>query len=389
MSDTVAMNRFRLAVPDGTLDDLHNRLRRTRWPQTYRSKPWAEGTEEGYLRDLCAYWANGYDWRAREAEINRLPQFVTKLGGRDLHFVHVKSPHPGAAPLLITHGWPGSFLEMRDLVPLLTDPADPQDAFNVVVPSIPGYGLSEAPAAPGTSPEAIGSIFVSMMERLGYSRFFAQGGDFGATISCWIARRHADRLTGLHLNLLPGTLRPSRDDIDRQPLTTAEQRFVAASAQFAEDGSGYMHMHRTRPQTLAYGLTDSPVALASWIIEKFFAWSDCNGNLEQVIPRNLLLDNLTLYWVTNTIASSLRLYREHALAPLLLNQGEKITTPTGYAVFPREISLPPREMLQRSFSDLRRYTEMPRGGHFAAMEQPNALAAEIKAFFRPLRAALL
>jgi pimeloyl-ACP methyl ester carboxylesterase len=379
---------YRLAVPDEAIADLRDRLNRTRWPDGYVDHDWDFGTDQTYLQTLCAYWAKGYDWRAREAKLNAWPHFIAPIDGHEIHFIHVRSKATKAQPLLITHGWPGSFVEMLKIIPMLTEPerfgGDAADAFDVVVPSLPGFGLSSRPLQAGTNPRVIASLFARLMQRLGYDRFCAQGGDFGASVTVWLARDHADKLTGFHLNMMPSALRPSPEALVAKPPSEAEKKLLADGADFAEREGGYAHIQRTKPQTLGYGLNDSPAGLAAWIIEKFRSWSDCGGDVESVFSRDELLDNISLYWFTQTITSSVRLYRESARVPLRIEAGERITPPFGFARFPKELIRPPREWPERFFN-LVHWTDMPRGGHFAAMEQPELLAADVRKFLRPLR----
>jgi pimeloyl-ACP methyl ester carboxylesterase len=379
---------YRIKVADDAIADLRERLKRTRWPDDYVDRDWDLGTDQAYLKQLCAYWRDGYDWRQREAALNQWPHFVTRIDDLDIHFLHAKSSAPSARPLLITHGWPGSFVEMLKIIPMLTDPqrfgGDAADAFNVVVPSLPGFGLSGRPAKAGVNPPVIADIFVKLLQRLGYDKFGAQGGDFGASITLWLARNHPDKVSGLHLNMIPGSLRPSREALAAKPPSEAERQLLAAGADFLEREGGYSHIQRTKPQTLGYGLSDSPVGLAAWIVEKFRTWSDCGGEVERVFTRDELLDNISLYWFTGTITSSVRLYRESSRVPLQMKTGERVTPPLGFARFPKELVPPPRDWAERFF-DITQWSEMPRGGHFAAMEQPALLADDIRKFFRLLR----
>lgn len=379
---------YRLAVPDQAIADLRERLHRTRWPDDYVDHDWHFGTDQTYLKSLCAYWADGYDWRDREAKLNAWPHQIARIDGHEIHFIHAKSAAPKAQPLLITHGWPGSFVEMVKIIPMLTEPqrfgGDVADAFDVVVPSLPGFGLSGRPLRAGTNPRVIADLFAKLMQRLGYDRFGAQGGDFGASVTVWLARDHADKLTGFHLNMMPSSLRPSPEALAAKPPSEAEKMLLAEGADFVEREGGYSHIQRTKPQTLGYGLNDSPAGLAAWIVEKFRTWSDCGGDVESVFTRDELLDNISLYWFTQTITSSVRLYRESARVPLRIEAGERITPPLGFARFPKELVRPPREWPERFFN-LVQWTDMPRGGHFAAMEQPELLAADVRKFFRALR----
>ncbi len=368
---------FEVAVAQPALDDLRGRLARTRWPAWPGSEPWAEGTDPGYLHDLVRYWADGYDWRRAEARLNRFRQYRAEIDGLRVHFIHERGRSPRPLPLIITHGWPGGLFEMLDLIPRLTD------AFDVVVPSLPGYGFSDPPSTPGTHPRAIGRLWFRLMtEGLGYSSFGAQGGDWGATVATWMAIDAPDRVLGIHLNYLPGSFRPWLDD--GPPLSAAERSFRDAAETWAEAEGAYAHLQRTKPLTAAYALHDSPAGLAAWIVEKLRSWSDCGGDLGRRLDRDQVLDMVTLYWVTGTIGSSMRLYLEASRHPLRLSRGQRIAVPTGMALFPAETPAnPPREWVERGY-DVRRWERMPRGGHFAAWEEPGLLANEIRAFFRDL-----
>ncbi|HUM13754.1 MAG TPA: epoxide hydrolase [Myxococcaceae bacterium] len=377
---------FRANVPDVVLADLRERLAGTRWPEPVAGVGWSEGVDQDWLRRVVTYWESRFDWRVQEARLNGLPQFLVPVDGTRIHCIHMKGRGPRPLPLVITHGWPGSVFEMLQLVPLLADPAahggSPQDAFDVVVPSIPGYGFSDRPTSPGMSNAAVADLWIGLMERLGYPRFAAQGGDWGAGISTWAARNAPDRVLALHLNYIPGSFRPWVED--EATLSAEERGFLADKAAWSEEEGAYGHMQATRPGTLGFALTDSPVGLAAWILEKVRTWSDCDGDVESRFSLDELLANVTLYWVTNTAASSLRLYRESKLTPLQLGPGERIRVPMGFARFPLEAPSPPRRWVERGY-EVRRWTEMPRGGHFAAWEEPELLAQDIREFFRPLR----
>jgi microsomal epoxide hydrolase len=380
---------FTLQVPDAAIADLRERLARTRWPDQAPGAPWAYGTDVAYLRELALYWRERFDWRAEEAKLNGLPQFKVPLAGIDLHFLHVPGRGPDPCPLLLMHGWPGSVFEFLELIPLLTDPAsfggDPADAFSVVAPSLPGFGLSFAPGQPRFGVEAMADCLAALMtDVLGYRRFAAQGGDWGSFIASRLAHAFADRLIGIHLNLMP---------IRREPQMVAdptpeEQRYLEELKEFLKEETGYQWIQGTRPQTLAFALTDSPAGLAAWIVEKFRAWSDCGGDLESVINRDRLLANVSLYWFTGAIGSSFWPYYARLHDGWPIPDGATIDVPTGYAAFPHEILRPPRSLAARTYTDIRRWSPMPKGGHFAALEQPAALAEEIRAFFRPLRATI-
>ncbi|WP_425146790.1 epoxide hydrolase family protein [Deinococcus sp.] len=376
---------FVIAIPEEQLAALKVRLRETRWPAPFAGG-WDYGTDLAFVQNLSEFWEQTFDWRAREAQLNRLPQYRAMIGGLGIHFIHQPGTGPVPLPLLLTHGWPGSFVEMERLVPLLADPGsyggDPADAFDVVVPSLPGFGFSDAPRGPGVNSRQIARLWAELMGALGYERFGAQGGDIGAGVSTWLGFDHAARVIGLHLNYIPGSYRPPLGE-GEPPQTAEEAAFLERVAAWNEEEGAYGHLQGTRPQTLAYGLSDSPVGLAAWIAEKFVAWTDSGGDGRGVAPE-ALLTNIALYWFTNTIGSSVRLYRENRLAPMQFGPGERVRPPLSVALFPRELPLPPRSWVERVY-DLRRWTPMPRGGHFAAMEEPELLAADIRAAFRPLR----
>jgi pimeloyl-ACP methyl ester carboxylesterase len=373
---------FRIAISDAALADLRERLARTRWPDQLEDVTWDTGTDLAYLKTLVDYWRDRYDWRAEEARLNRFQQFTAEIDGLWIHFVHERAKNGRGVPLVITHGWPGSFIEMAKIIPLLTDPeghgAAGAPAFDVVVPSLPGYGFSGRPPRTGIAPPQIADLWAKLMAGLGYERFGAQGGDWGAAVTFNLGRRHADRLIGLHFNFMPGSLAPV------SALSAEEKAAIAKVAQWQEDEGAYAHVHRTKPQTLAYALTDSPVGLAAWIVEKFRTWSDCGGDVERAFTREELLTNISIYWFTRTISSSIRLYREARLNPARPAPGETVAVPTAVAHFPKEIWMPPRSYVARVFTDVRRWTEAAVGGHFAAMEQPQLLAQELRAFFAGL-----
>jgi len=383
---TASAQPFRLHIPDASIADLRGRLERTRFPDQAPGDPWAYGTGVGYLKQLVEYWRDGFDWRAQEARLNAFPQFTMSLHGIDVHFLHVDGRGPSPYPLLLSHGWPGSVFEFLELIPRLTDPArfggDPADAFTVVVPSLPGYGLSFKPGQPRFSLEQIADCFADLMGSLGYARFAAQGGDWGAFVTSRLGAVHADKLLGIHLNMLA----VRRDAKLVENPTPEEERYLAELASWLKEETGYQWIQGTRPQTLAFGLADSPAGLAAWIVEKFRAWSDCGGDVESVFEREHLLANISLYWFTGAIGSSFWPYYARMHGPWPVPDGG-VGVPTGYAAFPREILRPPRSVAARVYTDIRRWTTMVRGGHFAAMEQPEALAQEIVEFFRPLRAA--
>lgn len=380
MNETI--RPFRIAVPDEVLEDLAARLRRTRWPESETVDDWSQGVPLAWMREVCEHWAGGYDWRAREAALNRFAQFVTPLDGLDIHFLHVRSPHAGAMPLVITHGWPGSFVEFHKVIEPLTDPTrfggSAEDAFHVVCPSLPGYAFSGKPSGTGWNVDRIARAWAVLMARLGYARYGAQGGDWGSAVTAAVGALDPAHCAGIHVTMAMAQ-RPSADG--GEP-TQAEQRALRGLAHYRQWDSGYSKQQATRPQTLGYGLTDSPAGQAAWILEKFWAWTDCDGHPENVLSRDELLDNVMLYWVTASAASSARLYWE--------SFGKRPThppvdVPTGVAVFPREIVTPVRAWMQDRYRNITRWTEMPKGGHFGAFEQPAAFVDEVRAFFRTLR----
>ena len=362
---------FRLQIPDSTLADLRERLARTRWPDEPPLAPWSTGTSLAYLKDLVSYWSTQFNWRSWEAKLNSFPQYKVRLGGIDLHFIHAPSKKKDAMPLLLSHGWPGSVFEFHKLIPLLTE------HFTVVAPSLPGYGLSFQPGQKRFSVTEIADLFAELMtDVLGYQRFGAQGGDWGAFVSSVLGWKYPERLTGVHLNLLAVRRDP------KEPATTDEEkRYLDELSHFLKEDIGYQWIQGTRPQTLAYGLTDSPVGLAAWIVEKFQAWSDNNGNPEDAISRDEMLANISLYWFTGTIGSSFWPYYARMHGPWPIPPGQTVDVPVAYAAFPREILRPPRSLASRTYTNIVRWTVMPHGGHFAALEQPEVLAKDVISFF--------
>lgn len=374
---------FRIDVPQADLDDLRERLGRTRWTDEIEGAGWDYGTNLGYLRELTDYWRDGFDWRAREEELNRFAQFRAEIDGFGVHFVHERGKGPDPMPILLLHGWPDSFYRMDKIVPMLTDPAhfgdDPADSFDVVVPSLPGFGFSDRPQERGWNTARDVALFEPLMTGvLGYERYASHGGDGGSPISQSLARSHPESVVGIHLTDIGWD---KAMQVDPSTLSEAEQRYLNDLEQSSLEEGGYVMIQGSRPQTLGYGLNDSPVGLAAWILEKFRAWSDCDGDVEKRFTKDELLTNITIYWVTQTINSSIRGYYEgmHSWS----EPGPRLEVPTGLALFPTD-NPPPREMAERFF-DVRRWTQMPRGGHFAAMEEPELLAEDIRAFFRELR----
>ena len=383
---TKQVEAFKLTVPDTDIADLRERLRRTRFPDQAPAPAWAYGTDLAWMRGLIDYWREKFDWRAQEVRLNAFPQYKVHLQDIDLHFLQVEGQGPNPCPLLLSHGWPGSVFEFLELIPRLTNPSqfggDQADSFTVVAPSLPGYGLSFSPGQPRFGVEEIADRFASLMtDVLGHHRFAAQGGDWGSFITSRLAYSYPNRLIGIHLNMMP--LR--RDPKMVADPTSEERKYLEQLSTWLKDETGYQWIQGTRPQTLAFALTDSPAGLAAWIIEKFRAWSDCSGDLESVFTKDELLANIGLYWFTGAIGSSFWPYYARMHRPWPVPDNAKIAVPTGYSEFPREMLRPPRSLAARTYTDIRRWTVMARGGHFAAMEQPEALAAEIREFFRPLR----
>ncbi len=386
--DSTAVRPFEIAVSDDVLDDLRARLERTRLPDQLDGVGWDYGTELGYLNELITYWRDGFDWRAQERRLNEFDQFKTRIGDLDIHFIHQRSPEPDALPLVITHGWPGSIAEFTKIIGPLTDPVayggDAADAFHVVAASMPGYGFSDKPRRAGFGPEQIAEVNAALMERLGYDRYGIQGGDWGAIVSRWHAFNHPEHAVGLHLNMLiAGPPRGVDDPTAGVPAAELE-RSRARQSFYNTAESGYSQIQGTRPQTLGYGLNDSPAGQAAWIVEKFRAWCDCDGDPESVFTRDQLLTNIMIYWVTETATSSARLYYESRNAPTSRELG-RVEVPTGAAIFPYELFISPRPWAEAQYN-ITQWTEMPRGGHFAAMEQPDLLTDDVRSFFRPLRA---
>jgi pimeloyl-ACP methyl ester carboxylesterase len=385
-TDPEAVRPFTMAVPEAVLVDLDERLARTRLPDAGPGTPWEYGTDRAYLEELLAYWRDGFDWRAQERMLNQFDHFKTTIDGLEVHFIHQRSPNPNAMPLLLTHGWPGSFVEFVDLVGPLTDPAahggDAADAFHVVIPSLPGFGFSERPTEPGYNPEKMADILAALMARLGYDRYGAQGGDWGAIISRSLAGNHAEHVIGLHSNFMTGGPPAGATD-PNEGVPEAELALRAERTEAFAEGSAYQEIQGTKPQTLGYGLNDSPAGLAAWIVEKFHGWSDNDGRVESAFTKDQVLTNVTLYWVTETIASSTRIYYESRHTPAS-RPVRYVEVPTAVAVFPKEIYFVPRRWAESRYNIVR-WTMMPRGGHFAALEEPELLVDDVRSFFRELR----
>ena len=376
---------FRLNVSDEALSDLHTRLSRTRWTDSVDPGEWDHGTSVAYLRTLVDYWLTTFDWRAREREINALPQFELSMDGSTVHFLHFRGSGDRRIPLIVTHGWPGSFFEMVKLAPLLCRRQRNVNgqtwSFDVVVPSIPGFGFSSRPTAPGLNAWKTADVWAALMTRLGYERFVAQGGDFGAAIGTALALRHQHRLLALHLNYIPGSYEPPLTA--GPPLAADEQQFRIDVASWREEEGAYAHLHATRAQTLGVALNDSPAGLAAWLIEKYRSWADCDGDLERRFTRDELLTHVMVYWVTETIHSSMRYYAEMRRAPMTFAGDDFVNVPVGIARFPREAPFPPRAWIARGYNIVH-WSDLPRGGHFAAWEEPELLADDLAAFVTAL-----
>jgi pimeloyl-ACP methyl ester carboxylesterase len=377
---------FRIDIPQTDLDDLEDRLARARWPEEMPGVGWSRGVPLGYLRDLADYWLTKYDWRKQEAKLNELPQFTTQIDGTPVHFLHVRSPESGALPLILTHGWPGSIVEFLRVIGPLTDPrthgGDRADAFHLVIPSLPGYGFSGPTHEAGWTTARIAKAWAELMHRLGYERYGAQGGDWGAFVSPELGRIAADQVLGVHVNAATIGFIPFGpvDAGDLATFTDAEKVRLERLNKFMSEGNGYFQIQATRPQTLAYGLTDSPVGQLAWIVEKFKEWSHAVASPEDAIDRDLMLTNVMLYWLTRTAASSGRLYYENMHANSWGQQPGK--TPTGVAVFAEDVAI-------RRYAEygnrIVHWSEFETGGHFAAMDSPDLLVQDVRTFFRGLR----
>jgi microsomal epoxide hydrolase len=382
MSETI--ERFEIHVDDSVLDDLRRRLATTRFPDHIEGTGWEYGFALDYLRELVDYWRDEYDWRAQEARLNEMPHFRTRIDGQSIHFIHARSSQADAFPLLLMHGWPGSIVEFLDVVPRLAEPQAhgdaAGDAFDVIVPSLPGYGFSEPPRERGWDVRRIARAFVELMGRLGYARYGAQGGDWGAQIATRIGALDAQHCAAIHLNM-PIAARPEQPG----PLSEEDEADLAAMARFQREEAAYALVHGTKPQTLGVALNDSPAGLLAWIVEKFRTWSDCGGHPENAIPRERLITNVMLYWVTQTITSSTRLYWETRHGGLWEGAPEFVAAPTGVARYPKEEVLRfPRAWVERQYN-VTHWAVLPRGGHFAAMEQPALFVADVQDFFRTVR----
>jgi pimeloyl-ACP methyl ester carboxylesterase len=372
---------FKIATADDQLDDLKRRLRATRWPERECVDDWSQGLPLAYAQEVCKYWLEKYDWRAREARLNRFPQFKTGIDGLGIHFIHVQSPHTDALPLVITHGWPGSIVEFHKVIDPLVNPSahggDAKDAFHVVCPTLPGFGFSDKPAHAGWNVQRIAKAWSELMPRLGYQRYAAQGGDWGAAVTTYIGLQDPANCIGIHLNMPLVAPEPSAPD-----LTEAEKSALAGMQHYNDWDSGYSKQQSTRPQTLGYGLADSPIGQAMWILEKFWSWTDCNGHPENVLTRDELLDNIMMYWLPDAAASSARLYWESFRN---FSRDYQVNVPAGCSIFPKEIFRSSRRWAEKRFTRLVYFNELDKGGHFAAFEQPEMYVKEVRACFRKMR----
>jgi epoxide hydrolase len=376
---------FRVDVPQADLDDLHDRLARTRWPDELPGVGWAYGVPLGYLKELAEHWRTSYDWRQHEARLNQYPQYITTIDGADVHFLHVRSPEPDALPLIITHGWPGSVVEFLEVIGPLSDPrahgGDPADAFHLVIPSLPGFGFSGPTREPGWDVRRVTRTLAALMGRLGYERYVAHGGDWGAAVSRELGRIDPNHVIAVHVTSVP-YVRP-QDAAELEAMAGDDLDRLEDITRFNAELWGYGMIQSTRPQTLAYGLSDSPAGQLAWIVEKFKDWTDSREAPEDAVDRDQLLTNVTIYWLTGTAGSSARLYYESAHSGAW-GPPEPVQTPTGVAVFPREILRPIRRLAERT-TNVVGWMEFDRGGHFAAMEEPDLVIADVREFFRRFR----
>ncbi|WP_238881762.1 epoxide hydrolase family protein [Clostridium sp. YIM B02551] len=381
----MSIERFNIKVSDEVLNDLKYRLKNVKWPYQLEGLGFERGTDINYLKSLVSYWRDEFDWRAQEAELNSLSQFHCEVDGIDIHFVHEKGKGPNPTPIILTHGWPDSYIRYKKLIPLLTDPAkyggNPEDSFDVIVPSIPGFGFSSKPKNGGMNNSSVSELWAKLMtEKLGYNKFSAAGGDVGSGVTRYLALNHPELLIGIHLTDV-GIIKTLMTSQDTLVLSEEEALYKKNASKWISEEGAYISIQSTKPQTLAYGLSDSPVGLAAWIIEKFRDWSDCKGDLSRRFTNDELLTNIMIYWITNTIGSSANIYYENTHS---LPQIGPIDVPTGMTIFPADILLPPKEWVKRNLN-ITRWTALPRGGHFTAMEEPELLAEEIRAFFKSYR----
>lgn len=378
---TEKIEPFKISISDAELEDLKRRLQATRWPDKETPSDWTQGIPLSYMQEICAYWADQYDWRRCETMLNGFDQFRTPIDGVGIHFLHIKSPHPKAIPMVMTHGWPGSVIEFHKVIGPLTDPVahggDAADAFDIVCPTLPGYGFSNKPTSPGWGVEKIGGAWAQLMARLGYDKYVAQGGDWGAMVTNCIGALDPDHCLGIHMNM---PIAPP-DPETMNDLTEREQSAIAGMQHYQDWDSGYSKQQSTRPQTVGYGLVDSPVGQAAWIIEKFWSWMDCDGHPENILTRDELLDNVMMYWLPGTGASSARLYWES----FNKRPDLQVKVPVGCSIFPKEIFRTSRRWADKVFPNIIHFNELDKGGHFAAFEQPETFVNEVRICFRHVR----
>ena len=366
---------FQININADILADLNKRLSTTRWTDEFENTQWEYGTNSAYLKKLLSYWQNEFDWKKQETYLNSFAHFKTTIQDVGIHFIHEKGRGTKNVPLFLTHGFPDSFVRFLKIIPLLTEPDENGFSFDLIIPSIPGYGFSDIPKQPGMNPKKVADLFAELMVQLGYDQYFAHGGDWGSSITEQLALNYPDNILGIHLTDLPFHHLFTVPETD---LSEAEKKYLETGKQWQMTEGGYAMIQSTKPQTLGYGLNDSPAGLASWIIEKFYTWSDCNGNLENSFTKDELLTNLTIYWATQTINSAIRIYYETMKYPPE-NSSEKVKVPTAAAIFPKDLITAPKEFADRFFN-IKQWTQMPKGGHFAAMEQPELLANDIRKF---------
>jgi pimeloyl-ACP methyl ester carboxylesterase len=378
------INPYMIQISNDDLEDLKRRLLSTRWPEKETVEDWSQGIPLSYVKEISEYWLNEYDWRSREEYYNSFPQFITNIEGLDIHFIHIKSPHEEAKPLIISHGWPGSIVEFHKVIKPLIDPVSfggkAEDAFHLVCPTLPGYGFSGKPSQTGTSVERIAELWDILMNKIGYNKYFAQGGDWGSAITIAIGKQNKGSCQGIHVNMpfAPPTKEALENPSERDKIA------FEGLGYYQEWGSGYSKQQSTRPQTLGYGLVDSPIGQASWIIEKFYEWTDCNGHPENILNKEELIDNVMFYWLTKSATSSARLYWE-SFGSFGGNPEEKLELPIGCSIFPKEISRTPRSWAEQIYSNIVYWNELKKGGHFAAFEQPEIFINEIRNCFKEMR----
>ena len=371
---------FQIKIPEEALINLRSRIVQTRWPDEIENSGWHFGAGLSYMRELADYWANKFNWRKIENDINNYPNFIAEIDGCRIHFLHIKGGNPDSIPIILLHGWPGSFLEMMKLIPLLTENFNL--TFNLVIPSLMGYGFSQKITGSGCNVQFMSDLFCKLMRELGYEKFGVHGGDFGSGIGMSLALKFPQNIIGLHINNIESYYKPFTEP--GTLLSEDEIQYEKESNEWYEKEGSYSHQQSTKPLTLAYALNDSPAGLCAWIIEKFYSWSDCKGNLENIFSKDELLANVTLYWLTETIHSSIRLYSESRNAPLIFGKNDFVKVPTAIVRLPKEDPFPPREYIERGFNIVQ-WTDLPAGGHFAAMEQPEALSKDIVTFFSRLK----